>query len=245
LSKPFLTPAAAFAYATSLAVNVIVDFGVGNFSYTSSSAWPSYVVRVRGQGSSLTYLTVSIVSDFAVEIKADSLSLTVTATASAGAAGTAGDGGGDVTGGEGQNGGTSPDITILGSCTLLSVSSVGGAGGAGGQGVGSSDGESQGSGGVGGRGGDCLGTITVRCPILEGGVAFIPGSAGAGGANAIGGFSASDGSIGSVTGTTLITDGVYMVSASQSNVINWKAGRCSYGSSTNPNTDFGGNAVIS
>jgi len=65
LAKPFLTPAAAFAYATSLAVNVIVDFGVGSFVYTSASSCPNFVASVRGQGR-LTQLNINIVSSSAV-----------------------------------------------------------------------------------------------------------------------------------------------------------------------------------
>jgi hypothetical protein len=242
LANPFLTPAAAFALATTLAVNVIVDFGVGSFVYTSSSSWPNFVAGVRGQGP-LTNLSINIVSSAAVQITADSLSLTVSATGPSGAVGSIGNGNGEVNGGAGGQGSPSPNITILGSCTVSSVFSNGGAGGEGGQGVGSTNGEEQGTGGTGGTGGDCTGTILIRCPNIIGTIGFNPGAGGIGGQNAYGGAT-SDGAAGSANGSTFISDGCYMVGSTQTNVTSWKAGRCSYSAGT-PTTDFGGNAIIS
>jgi hypothetical protein len=231
MTNPFLTPAVAFAHATSLAVNVIVDFGVGSFTYTSSSAWPNFVAGIRGQGP-LTNLAVNFVCS-ECSIQADSMNFEVIATGAAGANGTNGS-----PASNGDNGSDSPNITVIGTANVGSVYSVAGNGGNGGGAIVGGE-----TGGRGGNGGNAAGTITIRCPVITGTIIFVAGSGGAGGnAGPGGGSEGAAGDTGGNLNPTIITDGAYMVSSNLSSTY-WKAGRCSY-STGSPTTDFGGNAII-
>lgn len=230
LSNPFLTPAAAFALATTLTVSVIVDFGVGSFTYTSSAGWPTYVSGIRGQGL-LTNVEVNLVCSECL-IQANSMNIDVTATGAAGA-----DGADGSPAGNGDSGSDSPNITIIGTAAVGDVYSVAGNGGNGGGAFYSE------TGGTGGTGGNASGTITIRCPVIIGTIIFVVGSGGAGGAaGPDGGSNGAAGPAGSIGSATIITDGAYMVGSSLSSTY-WKAGRCSYSAGT-PTSDFGGNAII-
>lgn len=159
-SKPYATAQAAFDAALALTGNYLLKLGVGSFSVTTTSVWPSRIA-VSGAGRKHSLLTldtsnnVVLCSDMTVDV-------TINATGAAGSAGGTGNAPGGA-GGTGGTGDTGPYIELHGVYgRITTIGGDGGTGGNGGDGGGVIIGGIGGDGGTGGTGGPVL---AVDCAL--------------------------------------------------------------------------------